>query len=83
MTDGPAVTHRVQKGYQAMTHSSLIAKPFMSVADLHLFGKYLMGGATRFTQAERDRCDNLYEDLCVFLDEVVGPTWEDREALVP
>lgn len=79
--DGPAVTYRVQKGYQAM-HPSLVEKPKLSVADLHLIGKLFFGDGG-LTPAEGARLDALGDVFDDYLLQVVGPDWGSQPALVP
>lgn len=84
MTDGPAVTYCVQKGYQAMTHPSLVEKPALTVADLHLIGKLINEavGDLGLTTAECQRLDDLYVDLDDYLTLAVAADWPETEALV-
>lgn len=88
---GAAITHRVQiasldlhDGAEPMpdTHPSLIAKPALSVADLHLLARFAFYTTENFSAAELDRYDALGDVLDDYLTAVVGEDWPDRHALV-
>ena len=66
-------------------HPSLVEKPALSVADLHLIGKLINEavGELGFTAGECDRLDELYTDLDDYLTQAVDADWPDKEALVP
>lgn len=77
-TDGPAVTHRVQTA-----HASLIEKPVLTVADLHLIGKIVCGvDDGDLTVAEFNRLDVIEDTLADYLVSAVDVDWRCTEALV-
>lgn len=92
---GAAITYRVQiasldlhDGAEPMpdTHPSLIAKPALSVAELHLIAKLMDTGeediSFHFTAAELQTWDDLTALFNAYLTTAVGPEWADQEALV-
>lgn len=65
-----------------MTHPSLVEKPALTVADLHLIGKFFYQDG-ELTLAEHDRYDALADVFDDYLTVAVGDDWDAREALVP
>lgn len=63
-------------------HPSLVEKPALSVADLHLLARCAFYGPENFSAAELDRYDSLGDVLDDYLTAVVGEDWPDRQALV-
>jgi hypothetical protein len=65
-------------------HPSLIEKPFLSVADLHLIARVVRASeAVGFSEAECDRLDELEDELDTYLSRAVSPDWPTTEVLVP
>lgn len=65
------------------THPSLIEKPVLSVADLHLIAKvFTFTDVDTLTLAEAARCGELEDILDVYLIAAVGDDWFNQEALV-
>ena len=62
-------------------HPSLIEKPALSVADLHVICKLLHADCP-FTVVEGNRLWELGEVLDNYLSKVVGEDWDEMEALV-
>lgn len=62
-------------------HPSLVEKPALSVADLHLLAKALIF-AEGLSDAEADRAAQLDDLFGAYLTDAVGPDWLDMEALV-
>lgn len=67
-----------------MAHPADVPKPPLTVADLHLFGKYLfeMVATPQLSDDEEVRCDDLYGVLDDYLTAAVGADWRTQEALV-
>lgn len=63
------------------THPSLIKKPVLSVADLHLIA-LVMDGQPSFTEAECNRLEVIEDALADYLKIAVSPAWRELEALV-
>lgn len=89
--NGAAITSRVQiasldlfDGDNEAMHPSLIEKPFLTVADLHLIGKVICGVEDDdMTTAEVDRLIFLEDTFADYLSAAVDYDWRAKEALVP
>ena len=68
-------------------HASLIEKPKLSVAELHLIAKLIGTGdediSYHFTAAELKAWDDIEGKLDDYLTVAVGADWDTTEALVP